>query len=196
MHCYKCDRFVYVKRFTYLCNLISNTCFTIILVIMAEKERIDKVMQMEGMNSAVFANAIGIQGSTLSHILNGRNNPSLSVLQSILNRFPNISPEWLIMGQGSVERAVKQSQAPTLFDSIDESTTKSTIYKPIIDENKVPVFSTNQQKSTIAPEIPVQSVQNQSTQNIQVPQIENSGKSVKKIIVYYTDNTFQEFETR
>jgi len=163
---------------------------------MAEKERIDKVMQMEGMNSAVFANAIGIQGSTLSHILNGRNNPSLSVLQSILNRFPNISPEWLIMGQGSVERAVKQSQTPTLFDSIDESINKSAVYDAVLDENKVSAFSTIQQKSAIAPEIPLQSIQNQSAQNIQAPQIDNSGKSVKKIIVYYTDNTFQEFETR
>ena len=163
---------------------------------MAEKERIDKVMQMEGMNSAVFANAIGIQGSTLSHILNGRNNPSLSVLQSILNRFPNISPEWLIMGQGSVERAVKQSQTPTLFDSIDESINKSAVYDTIFDENKVSAFSTIQQKPTITPEIPLQSIQNQSAQNIQAPQIDNSGKSVKKIIVYYTDNTFQEFETR
>ena len=163
---------------------------------MAEKERIDKVMQMEGMNSAVFANAIGIQGSTLSHILNGRNNPSLSVLQSILNRFPNISPEWLIMGQGPVERAVKQSQTPTLFDSIEENNTKSATYDSILDENKVSPFSTIQQKSTIAPEVPLQSVQNQSTQNTQAPQIDNSGKSVKKIIVYYTDNTFQEFEAR
>jgi transcriptional regulator with XRE-family HTH domain len=163
---------------------------------MAEKERIDKVMQMEGMNSAVFANAIGIQGSTLSHILNGRNNPSLSVLQSILNRFPNISPEWLIMGQGSVERAVKQSQTPTLFDSLDESATKSIIYEQNLAENKVSSFSAIQQKSTIIPEIPLQSIQNQFIQNNQAPQIDNSGKSVKKIIVYYTDNTFQEFETR
>jgi len=163
---------------------------------MAEKERIDKVMQMEGMNSAVFANAIGIQGSTLSHILNGRNNPSLSVLQSILNRFPNISPEWLIMGQGSVERAVKQSQAPTLFDSIEESVLKSTTYEPIVEEKRLSAFSTNQQKSTTAPEIPIQNIENQSTQNIQATQNDISGKSVKKIIVYYTDNTFQEFETR
>ena len=148
------------------------------------------------MNSAVFANAIGIQGSTLSHILNGRNNPSLSVLQSILNRFPNISPEWLIMGQGPVERAVKQSQTPTLFDSIEENHTKSATYDSILDENKVSPFSTIQQKSTIAPEVHLQSVQNQSTQNTHAPQIDNSGKSVKKIIVYYTDNTFQEFEAR
>lgn len=163
---------------------------------MAEKERIDKVMQMEGMNSAVFANAIGIQGSTLSHILNGRNNPSLSVLQNILNRFPNISPEWLIMGQGSVERAVKQSQTPTLFDSLDESATRSTTSEPVLEKNSASTFSTIQQKNQISPVIPVQTIPEQFSRSVQVPQIEVQSKSVRKIIVYYTDNTFQEFETK
>ena len=51
---------------------------------MDEKERIEKIMLKEEMNSAIFAAEIGIQGSTLSHILNGRNNPSLDVLKKIL----------------------------------------------------------------------------------------------------------------
>jgi transcriptional regulator with XRE-family HTH domain len=161
---------------------------------MAEKERIDKVMQLEGMNSAVFATAIGIQGSTLSHILNGRNNPSLSVLQSILNRFPNISPEWLIMGQGPIERSGKQSQTPTLFDSIDESTSKSVISDMKSDDKRDSSTTTIQQKTTIIPEVPLNAIQEQP-QTEYIPRVDASPKSVRKIIVYYTDNTFQEFET-
>jgi len=160
---------------------------------MAEKERIDKVMQQEGMNSAVFAAAIGIQGSTLSHILNGRNNPSLSVLQSILNRFPNISPEWLIMGQGSMERVSKQSQMPSLFPSDDETISKSVSLESIPDEKNNSLFSPIQQKTVVTAEIPVQVTAEQSRPTI-IPLIETSQRSVKKIIVYYTDNTFQEFQ--
>jgi len=160
---------------------------------MAEKERIEKVMQLEGMNSAVFAAAINIQGSTLSHILNGRNNPSLSVLQSILNRFPTISPEWLIMGQGPIERASKQSQAPTLFDSIDESSTKSISSEQKNDEKSDSTFSTIQHKAAVVPEIPAQATQEQARPPF-IPQIEQGSKTVRKIIVYYTDNTFQEFQ--
>ena len=161
---------------------------------MSEKDRIDKVMQIEGMNSAVFASAIGIQGSTLSHILNGRNNPSLSVLQSILNRFPHISPEWLIMGQGTMERIVKQSQTPTLFDSLDENTSKSVISEPIQVEKNVSANSGIQQKTPIITETPVQTQQSQAERPIQVQQIEVPGKTVRKIIVYYSDNTFLEFQ--
>lgn len=160
---------------------------------MAEKERIEKVMQLEGMNSAVFAAAINIQGSTLSHILNGRNNPSLSVLQSILNRFPNISPEWLIMGQGSIERSSKQSQTPTLFDSVDENVSKSVVSEQKIDKKNDSTFSSIQQKTTVAPEIPVQATLEQVQPPI-IPLTEQNSKTVRKIIVYYTDNTFQEFQ--
>lgn len=161
---------------------------------MAEKERIDKVMQLEGMNSAVFAAAIGIQGSTLSHILNGRNNPSLSVLQNILNRFPNISPEWLIMGQGSVERSGKQSQTPTLFDSIDESTSKSAVLDIKSDEKNDSTTHSFQQKNNVIPEIAVNAAP-EPAQPEYIPRVDTSSKLVRKIIVYYTDNTFQEFES-
>lgn len=160
---------------------------------MTEKERIDKVMQIEGMNSAVFAAAIGIQGSTLSHILNGRNNPSLSVLQNILNRFPNISPEWLIMGQGPVERSVKQSQAPTLFDTVDENSSQSITSESNLGQKNSSTSASIQQKITPTPEITAQTNQEPARQ-VNVPQIESSSKSVRKIIVYYTDNTFQEFQ--
>ena len=161
---------------------------------MSEKDRIDKVMQIEGMNSAVFASAIGIQGSTLSHILNGRNNPSLAVLQSILNRFPHISPEWLIMGQGTMERTVKQSQMASLFAQEEESDSKPVTSEPIQPEKTSSINLGIQQKTALNSEIPVQTTQSQPERPIQIQQTEVPGKTVRKIIVYYSDNTFQEFQ--
>lgn len=162
---------------------------------MTEKERIEKVMQHEGMNSALFANAIGIQGSTLSHILNGRNNPSLSVLQSILNRFPDISPEWLIMGQGTMERATKQSQVPTLFDVVDETSSKTVTHVQEMPQISAPVLESIRQNS------PVQPLQSVSLPFIEAPKVvvtetvpAQPPRSVVKVIVYYSDNTFQEFK--
>ncbi|MFA6582587.1 MAG: helix-turn-helix transcriptional regulator, partial [Paludibacter sp.] len=81
---------------------------------MEVKEKIEKIMEKEQMNSLQFASEIGIQGSTLSHILNDRNKPSLDVLKKILNRFRTISSDWLILDVGSMYRQEKQSQAPTL----------------------------------------------------------------------------------
>jgi transcriptional regulator with XRE-family HTH domain len=159
---------------------------------MDEKERIEKIMLKEEMNSAVFASEIGIQGSTLSHILNGRNNPSLEVLKKILNRFRTVSSDWLILGIGSMYRAEKQSQTLTLFDTLDENITKSSTSEPKVIEKNIPSVAVNQQKTLSVLDMPAQALP-ETPQVPFIPQIEATTKSVHKIIVYYTDNTFQEF---
>lgn len=160
---------------------------------MDEKERIEKIMLREEMNSAVFAAEIGIQGSTLSHILNGRNNPSLDVLKKILNRFRTVSSDWLILGVGSMYRVEKQSQTPTLFDSLDENISKSSTLESNILEKNSSAPTVIQQKTEPVHEIPVQ-VAAETSHPTFLPPMEQTSKSVRKIIVYYTDNTFQEFQ--
>ena len=162
---------------------------------MDEKERIEKIMQQEEMNSAVFAAEIGIQGSTLSHILNGRNNPSLDVLKKILNRFRTLSSDWLILGVGSMYRSEKQSQTPTLFDSIDENIYKSGDSDSKTDEKKASQSLFNQQIKSFVAET-VSGIPQEPTIPVNYPSVDSVSKSVKKIIVYYTDNTFQEFDSK
>ncbi len=161
---------------------------------MDEKERIEKIMLKEEMTAAIFASEIGIQGSTLSHILNGRNNPSLDVLKKILNRFRTISSDWLILGVGSMYRSEKQSQTPTLFDNFDENDSKSDTLIQKSVEKTVLGFETIQQKKQIAEEQPQKIQQKVSQSEIQIPEAAN--KTVRKIIVYYSDNTFQEFDAK
>jgi len=161
---------------------------------MDEKERIDKIMQKEEMTAAVFASEIGIQGSTLSHILNGRNNPSLDVLKKILNRFRTISSDWLILGVGSMYRIEKQSQTLSLFEDMDESDSKSVVSDQKNGEKTQSIFETIQQKKQIVSETGQK--QPHSTLDISVQSNELNSKTVRKIIVYYNDNTFQEFETK
>jgi len=160
---------------------------------MDEKERIEKIMLKEEMNSAIFAAEIGIQGSTLSHILNGRNNPSLDVLKKILNRFRTVSSDWLILGVGSMYRTEKQSQTLTLFDSLDENISKSNTLESNTVEKNIQDSSSFQQKISPVQELPVQA-QGETPHAALLPLVEQSSKAVRKIIVYYTDNTFQEFK--
>jgi len=162
---------------------------------MDEKERIEKIMLKEEMNSAVFAAEIGIQGSTLSHILNGRNNPSLDVLKKILNRFRTVSSDWLILGVGSMYRTEKQSQTPTLFDSIDENISKSVVLESNSNEKNISSSAFIQQKIIPASDIAAQTPP-EPVASAYIPQFDTNSKSVRKIIVYYTDNTFQEFESK
>lgn len=161
---------------------------------MTEKERIEKIMLKEEMSSTVFAAEIGIQSSTLSHILNGRNNPSLEVLKKILNRFRTISSDWLILGVGSMYRSEKQSQAPTLFDSLEEISTKSATYTPETDpKTDAPSVAIQQKKAPVHENTPKPA---QEPQHEVVMNMKSDSRLVRKIIIYYNDNTFQEFETK
>mgnify|MGYP002386103329 CR=1 FL=1 len=195
---------------------------------MSEKVRIEKVIQMVGLTSGQFAQEIGIQTSTLSHILNERNKPSLDVMKKILNRYPNINAEWLILGQGSIQRKESHSQAPTLFGDEDISGSISdskAIYEP--EKNDAEIFSFQHQTVKSEP-VPVythpkteiqqekshsfdktdsttqQPIMNNEIDVAQklVDAVENLKqnqiieKKVRKIILYYSDNTFQEFESK
>lgn len=68
------------------------------------REKLLNLMKEENLTSSRLAELLGIQPSGISHILKGRNNPSLDFIQKILRRFPQINPDWLIMGEGEMYR--------------------------------------------------------------------------------------------
>jgi len=66
------------------------------------KDRIKKIQEYSGLSLGVFASRTGIKSASLSHILNGRNNPSLDVVMKIHETFPEVSWEWMLYGTGSM----------------------------------------------------------------------------------------------
>ncbi len=61
-------------------------------------------MKHEGINSTRLAEILGIQASGISHIMSGRNKPSFDFLLKLLQRFPQISPDWLLLDKGPMYR--------------------------------------------------------------------------------------------
>lgn len=130
-------------------------------------QRIKELILNEGLTSGTFADLIGVQRSSISHILNGRNNPSLDFIVKTLQQFPKVNPEWLLMGQGEMYRneqsAVKQSfKEPSIFDTVPEAPKPKTIIK----EEKLP------EKEIIT--------------------IEKTEKFVNKVLIFYSDSTYTE----
>jgi len=77
------------------------------------KERILAFLQSENKSAAQFAEEIGVQPSGISHILSGRNNPSLDFVIKMLHRYSSLSADWLLFGHGAMYKYASQ---PTLFD--------------------------------------------------------------------------------
>ena len=70
-------------------------------------DRIKYLMKLNNLSASAFADEIGVQRSSVSHILSGRNKPSLDFVIKVLNRFPNVSSDWLLLGKTDVTN-VKQ----------------------------------------------------------------------------------------
>lgn len=140
-------------------------------------QRLQQLLDLESLSQAQFAEMIGVGRASISHILNGRNNPGYEIIQSILRKFPNISPDWLLLGKGKPYREKESDRtppSPTLFpiSLADEGQSKNIVNEDIATENDV--FQASQDKAAPA-------------------NADTCPKRIKRITVYYDDNTFEEF---
>jgi DNA-binding XRE family transcriptional regulator len=62
-------------------------------------KRIEVIREQEGLTAAAFAQKIGIPRSSLSHLVSGRNKPSLDLLVKIVSFFPHVSLDGLVYGK-------------------------------------------------------------------------------------------------
>jgi len=81
------------------------------------KDRIKQIIELEGLTQTKFADIIGVQRSNISHILYGRNNPSVEFLQKVKQIFKNINSEWLLMGEGPMYK----TPPSTLFNENNDT---------------------------------------------------------------------------
>lgn len=64
-------------------------------------ERLEKLLSYYGINASAFADKIGVQRSSISHLLSGRNKPSLEFVLKVVKNFPEVNLYWLLNGKGS-----------------------------------------------------------------------------------------------
>lgn len=92
------------------------------------KDRIKQIIEREEMTQSQFADFIGVNRPTLSHILAGRNNPSMEVVMKIHHSFPKINILWLIDGKGSYEGdAVAEYPAGSLREDREADAPDATV---------------------------------------------------------------------
>lgn len=83
------------------------------------KERLQTILNLERITAAQLATLLGIQRSTLSNLMSGRNNPSYDFILSVLTKLPNLNIEWLLTGVGQPYRnSEKNFRGEALTDSM------------------------------------------------------------------------------
>lgn len=174
-------------------------------------ERLKQFLTMEGLSPAKFADTMEIQRSGISHLLSGRNKPSFEFIQKILTAYPNLNPEWLILGKGKPYKDNYSSATPSplTFSVPNEqkkaATVPSDLFSTEEDEETedLPIFETETelqaelQESTITeefikPEIPSELSENQKSCFEPATVQEKHSKKISRITVFYNDGTFDE----
>ena len=150
------------------------------------KERIQAIISKEGIIPSRFADIIGVQRSGISHILSGRNKPSLDFLNKVLIHYPHISGDWLITGNGEMfknsgeKRAFKQLSIPNR-PSV-EAKPEKLLVQPVKQPSPEPVKENN----VVAKEEIVPSP-------LETQLFASDGKKIERILVFYQDKTFREY---
>ncbi|MDR1200483.1 MAG: helix-turn-helix domain-containing protein [Tannerellaceae bacterium] len=150
------------------------------------KERIIEIMNYKKLSHSQFAEEVGIQRSTVSHIMKDRNKPSIRVCEKIIDRFTDINPDWLFSGKGEMIINENRTMQGNLF-----STTTTTNILEKQPGNKPNTQITGENRREIGVKEPETDTKPANPPTIIIEKSEP--KNISKIIIYYTDNTFETF---
>lgn len=140
------------------------------------KDRLLEFLKIENKSSAQFAEEIGVQPSSISHIISGRNNPSLDFVVKMLNKYPALSTDWLLFGKGKM---YKDAELNGLFD-VQHS--ENDVYNPETTEKRNDTFISVDDKTEFS--------EKGILKELQVnPKI----KRTKRIVCFFEDQTFKEY---
>ena len=141
-------------------------------------------MQKEEMTAAQFAEKIGLSPSSLSHILNGRNNPSLDVVMKIHKACNYVNLPWLIYGEGEMEwkAEVPKSEETgisgmALFDESAFFTSEGT--------------EERENRKEMAPKTPVYAPKEIVREEIKY--IEKPARKITEIRIFFDNGTYETF---
>ncbi|PZU82235.1 MAG: XRE family transcriptional regulator [Chryseobacterium sp.] len=166
-------------------------------------DRITKVIEYTELTPAEFAEEIGVQRSSISHIISGRNKPSLDFISKIKTKFPKLEWEWLITGTGEMVITQQPEIIPEEKNVEPEKKKKSSLpdlFSMISDED-FGYTDTKTQKNSNPPESDISASlsenkiinDSQRLENFDKKQ-ENSSKKIKRIVFFYQDGTFEIYE--
>lgn len=161
-------------------------------------DKIKQILIDKNLTPSYFADEIGVQRSSISHILSGRNRPSFDIIQKIIRRFPELGYEWIME-----EDQQPQNQSGQLNYGVPRN---NQLAQPADRRDR---YVSQPSVSYTAPSIHVRSQRNEippvmqqpvaaapfepTTSQDQVTPIEKAEKKVERILIFYTDGSFREY---
>lgn len=142
-------------------------------------KRLEKVFDYYGMSASSFADKIQVQRSSISHLLSGRNKPSLDFILKIVEHFSEVDIMWLLKGNGDFPKNNNEKDVTTTLSSPEINNIKTPLQQDLFTTEHE--FSKN--------ELFENTIETKSTMS----KIEKNEKEneIEQIVVFYKDGSFK-----
>lgn len=181
-------------------------------MMMDDKERIEYIMLEKQLSNTEFCAVTNIAPATLSHILGKRSKPTLAILRNIVTGFPDLNPEWVLLGSGEMYR---QSASTSInMEEEHDPDDGTSLFSPVTDGTdvfegmndifgNVPSSSSpvraqerpQQYKRPVAEksEAPVQSLSDIVRETLSL--VQKPQRKIVEVRIFFDDGTFETFSS-
>jgi DNA-binding XRE family transcriptional regulator len=148
-------------------------------------KRIEIILDFYSLNASTFADKIGVQRSSISHLLSGRNKPSLDFVLKIMDVFPEVDLYWILNGKGTFPK----SEVVNVVNRVSPTPTFS---NPIVEtkiEKQTDLFSEN-----------ISNVKNKFEENppnllqqSKTTSVHKTDGEIERIVIFYSNGSFKTY---
>ncbi|MFC7772833.1 helix-turn-helix domain-containing protein [Flavobacterium sp. GCM10027622] len=157
-------------------------------------KRLELILEYYSLSASSFADRIGVQRSSLSHLLSGRNKPSLDLILKIVNEFPEVDLYWIINGVGNfpknelqIESAIEKK--PSSLPSSNLESISNEIIQPIPTD----LFSAPQTEIENKPVDENQKETDLNTQNFESIKVD---EEIEQIVIFFKNGSFKIYKNQ
>lgn len=146
------------------------------------KEKLQILMEKEGLKSGMLAEKLGVNPAGISHLLAGRNKPSFDLLQKILRAFPRVNPDWLLLDAPNIYRSEGEAlPADEVFNHAEQ-----------LVQNLFSDEASQQPKTERSHEAASTNPTLSAAPNFWPP-VTDGKTPVERVVVFFVDQTFKSY---
>ena len=139
-------------------------------------KRLETIFDYYGITASLFAEKINVQRSSISHLLSGRNKPSLDFILKVIENFPEVELLWLLNGKGSFPKGENGFVEKTTFLPEENAIQLNDLFSQETAVSKI-----NAEISSITPKYQSED------------KSEYTESTIERIVIFYSDGTFKNY---
>lgn len=160
-------------------------------------KRIRELIDNQGLSNSEFANKINVGPAVVSHIMSGRNKPSLQVISNIKSSFTNVNIDYLVSGHGplfSDNTNVKRTEVPSASEESFTNVTSDEV-RMLPPPEGPPTERLTEDLPEEQPSDPQASkgLQKEKTPSSKPLQKNESEPAIDRIVIFYSDGSFKSY---